>query len=1107
MMKHWFWGHVSAEWLITPSLAAQQAQQKPLLFSLRRFFPNAGSLCLLLLAVLGAAWFAWQVAIVPQSTDFDPDWEAARWITAADGSAPVAYFRYTLQLKAWPEVAVLTVAAQQTFTLAVNGVALGNNQGQFAPRAYIYDIRRALRIGVNVVAVRVANADLQLPALRALLELRKGATVYHYGSGESWHATAQSGLAHRRDAVASNAWSLPGFDAADWRPARSFPGKMDSIPYLSVNPRLYQQPLPRLWLRTDSPDACFFRLLDIPADAARVWLRLGSTAQTSIYLNGSLLTTLSGGWQPLPFRSASSRASYQAGLAVMLYEISPWLHPGHNALAIHVMAPAPLADGEIEQGAGKASVLADIMIEHSQGRNLWLEPSEAWRLVSHQVCGRLGTEQPPKRWPAAPLEPSSAPLLLPYLSAVSLISPSLLSIPANGWLVIGGAMAIVGLPWLVLGLLLGLRCSTAPRLIWRPLSLAVVPPLTLVCLLIVLARLPLFPHPWPYTWLWLEGLGALLLLDYAALAWAIWSSARLRASSIAILSEGGGAERKTVKTRTNTTVGSAIWLRLQNWRPLSSHCQATPRSLWRSWHFWGALAPIIVIAVLLSGYQLSYEPYWQDELSSYYAARGILSTGWPFFPSGFLYTKAELYSYLLAIWNALFGEHPALTRAISVGEYLVSLPLLYFAGRYLFSRRVAWLATAMLACSPLALIWSRQMRMYQQAQLLTLLTLLLFYGCLQRPARSRLIYGAALSLLATYLSHEETFIILPALLLCALCCRDRRRLSLSALWRSPSWQRAALLCGAGISAQLLLTHFSRPPVLGTDASQRPLIHFTINNFIFYAEMLFNPIASERTPWLFLNSIGLVLGCLQAVRRRDPRACYCVLFFLAAWLTLVYAFTLQADRYLYPLLPCYYLLSAYGTSGLIQRLGSATAAVADASLSPSEWNWRRLIGTRRLMLIGSSGLLCALLLIAPLIAMNASSLFLSRLLGLPYHRHYADYDLIGAYLRQHLRRGDVVIAVAPANCVRYYVGQVDYFFSIDRALYLMERHGQIIETASAAEALLNQDDFSAVLAEHTRIWIVSDNGPYEAAVRKRFIFPSDVHLVFEGYASALYLRGG
>ncbi|WP_376796158.1 glycosyltransferase family 39 protein [Thermogemmatispora sp.] len=1059
---------------------------------------------MLLLAAIGALWFAWQVIMVPQPGHFDPGWQDARWIAAVDGSAPVAYFRYALQLRTWPEAAVLTVAAQQTFALAVNGLSLGNNKGQFAPRAFLYDIRRALRIGTNVIAIRVANGDLQRPALRALLEIRSRTGTYRFSSGSTWRATAQSSLAHRLDGLVANAWSLPSFDATDWRPAQVLPEEQGAGPLLAVDPQPYRQPLPPLWLRANSPQACFVRLFDVPAGAIRIWLRLGSPARTSVYLNGTLLATLGGSLQSLPFRPISPAPGYRAGLPIALYDISPWLHTGRNTLAIYAVAQVPFADGQIELSSREIALLTDILIEGSQGQNLWLEPSPAWRLAKDSPCGLLKAEETSKSWlTVAPGIPSASPLL-PYLTTPSPLSPSLLSVPAKGWLVIMGTVGLVWVPWSGLGLLLAVSCAAAPRAIWRRLSLAVVPPLALEGLLIVLAREPALSCPFPYSGCWLWFLGTLLLLDYALLAWTLWWDSTRGQPRLPVVTEiAGNVERAATKTSARAS-SRKRWKSLQGWlRPLLALAAQAPLS----WRGWVALVPILVVAILLSGYQLAYEPYWQDELSSYYAARGIVTTGWPLFPSGFLYTKAELYSYLLAIWSLIFGEQPQMTRAISVGEYLLSLPLLYLAGCYFFSRRIAWLATAMLACSPLALTWSRQMRMYQQAQLFTLLTLLLFHRCLQRPAHSRLIYGVALSVLVAYLSHEETFIVLPSLLLCALCCRDRRQLSLAALCRSPAWQRAGLLCGAGITAQLLLAHFSHPPVLGTDASQRPLIHFTLNNFVFYTEMLFSPVVGERAPWLFLDSLCLVLGCGRAIREKEPRACYCALFLIAAWLMLTYGFSLQADRYLYPLLPCYYLLSAYGASGLVRAIGRLTMAVADGCVPSSGRSWEHVAAVQRLFLIGSSGLLCALLLIAPLIAINTSSPFLSRLLGLPDHRHYADYDLVGAYLRQHLRRGDVVIAVAPANCVRYYVGQIDYFFSIDRALYLMEQHGHIIETASGAEALLDQADLTAVLAEHARVWIVSDGGPYEAAVKKRFIFPPDLHLVFEGYASALYLRGG
>jgi len=136
-----------------------------------------------------------------------------------------------------------------------------------------------------------------------------------------------------------------------------------------------------------------------------------------------------------------------------------------------------------------------------------------------------------------------------------------------------------------------------------------------------------------------------------------------------------------------------------------------------------------------------------------------------------------------------------------------------------------------------------------------------------------------------------------------------------------------------------------------------------------------------------------------------------------------------------------------------------------------------------------------------------TLGVSRVLGLSYHRHFADYDLAGQYIQQHWQKGDIIISISPDIEMYYYVGQSDYYFSIDRALFLIEQHGHIVNTSTAAIALLNQQDFQAVLARHARVWLVSDHSQYEIAALRRFTFPADFHVVFEGARGIVYLRGG
>src|SRR5260370_4745800 len=76
-------------------------------------------LCLLL-ACLGMSWFACQDFLVPQPKSFTPDWHGATWVQTTDKNAPVAYFRYTVNLNALPDTAFITLQASQSYYLFLN---------------------------------------------------------------------------------------------------------------------------------------------------------------------------------------------------------------------------------------------------------------------------------------------------------------------------------------------------------------------------------------------------------------------------------------------------------------------------------------------------------------------------------------------------------------------------------------------------------------------------------------------------------------------------------------------------------------------------------------------------------------------------------------------------------------------------------------------------------------------------------------------------------------------------------------------------------------------------------------------------------------------------
>ncbi|MBO0784084.1 MAG: hypothetical protein J2P37_35205, partial [Ktedonobacteraceae bacterium] len=237
-------------------------------------------------------------------------------------------------------------------------------------------------------------------------------------------------------------------------------------------------------------------------------------------------------------------------------------------------------------------------------------------------------------------------------------------------------------------------------------------------------------------------------------------------------------------------------------------------------------------------------------------------------------------------------------------------------------------------------------------------------------------------------------------------------------------------------------------------------------------------------------------------RGDQRARYCALFALTAFLTLMLAFTMTADRYIYPLFPVYYLLGAYVLLYWLRalwRFGCQQLALGKT--------YRPAQHPLRILFACSTVLCCVSLLVLPALPLSGYNLFVSRMTGLTYRHRYVDYDNAGTYIQQHWRPGDIVISIAPAIITRYYAGHLDYFFSVDRALYLFEKDGRITDTPTGTAPLLNQGDFRAVASRHARIWVVTDKGLYQSTVQqgKRFVFPPGFRIVYNGYGASVYLR--
>ncbi len=1073
----------------------------------------------LLLACIGTSWFAYQIFLQPAPTTYAPDWHGAQWIQVTDGTSSLAFFRYTTNLAVLPDAAFVTIASSQVFDLFVNGHLVDTSykdfqQGQY-PQTYMYDVDSLLQTGINVFAVEVSNFNVHTPMLRMSTGLVFGNSTFYAGTGtDVWRATMRSDIVYPHVVTSSTplgSWTNTKFDASAWPLANSVNNPPQSAP-LTISPLLYKQPTPGNWLSIGPKNEAYYvRSFSTPFNISHAWLRLVAIGNAYIYLNGHLAYT----WNSEPNKNGaqvfnsnlgtteSTILQYQGGLIVGVFDITPYLQSGVNTLGVHVTAPT---SGEALSGLESlsTSMTADVLYNDSQGHQSWLLPDDnsqasPWHASSTFVDGWMQGSAKAFKWPV-PVSVNrpgkSGTLLLSDGTTRGIQTVSFMSL---GFTLLLCSCAVLGL-WLLVSLVYVRRFFRSRKDALATMSVAFVPALVCEGLLIILSFEPSIPQPFPYTWEW----GLVLIVIVVASFILLGLHVRSQHTQ---LSAPGTFSYDNGTTRLLSDASSSVESTNQVSESLLSNILAGLRKHW-------PIFLIVLLAVPLICYNLAYDPYWSDELTSMYAAKGILAHGFPVMPSGFIYPKGELYSYMLALSMLIFGDQMGAARILSVMEYLVSLPLLYIVGSYFFGRRVAIFATAMLAFSPIALTWGRQARMYEQAQLFTILTIYLVYRAMNERHRVYLIYLAIASIVVTYLSHEETFILLPAIVLWVIVTSsDEKRPAFAVLFQK-HWWIAGVIGASIIGIQLLAVRNTHPPVLGSDQSEIPFIQISTNNVAYYLKLIFAPWSFNKAvnpPVITLTSILAAIGCILAFRSTDSKAKYCAWLFLGSFLTLMLVFTLRSDRYLYPIFPIYYLVAAYAVQRMFKALWTLVQPDSQRTLRNGRSSASANRGYISAFVVVAAWLtamsFAASILIMPALPLDNYNVFISQLTGYSYHRHYADYDGIGQYMQQHWRKGDIVITINPALTTLYYVGHLNYYFSIDRALFIIEKDGHIVETATGASPLLNQSDLLAAMTPNTRIWLLSDNGPYQAAMLNRFTMPAGFHLVYEGYQSAIYVSGG
>ncbi len=128
-----------------------------------------------------------------------------------------------------------------------------------------------------------------------------------------------------------------------------------------------------------------------------------------------------------------------------------------------------------------------------------------------------------------------------------------------------------------------------------------------------------------------------------------------------------------------------------------------------AWLSWLPTVGICALAAVLRFYRIDAQSLWYDEgISAFQLTRSFPEIA----RAAAMDTHPPLYYWLLKAWGAVFGNSEIGLRSLSAVAGVAAVALTWLLGRDLFGRATAAVAALLLACSPLAVYYGQEVRMY-----------------------------------------------------------------------------------------------------------------------------------------------------------------------------------------------------------------------------------------------------------------------------------------------------------------------------------------------------------------------------------------------------------
>jgi dolichyl-phosphate-mannose-protein mannosyltransferase len=1066
-----------------------------------RQLPRAARWSLVLVLVCGSVlgYFVFCTFATPLRRQYQLDFGTSQWIGPGE-LAPVAHFRRNVFLNTAPEQAWLEVAATDSFDVIINGKTIGTESNPKTRIAQIYDIKKYLKPGTNVIAISVTRTSY--PGSARLLvcgSFKEPANKPTFVvSDEGWRVTPKTGIVQ-----GTEEWVSPLVQEEVWpRAQRVNIERPGDITWVDTNPLLLRLALSGKWITSEnaSREAVFSTTVNAGRSRPETWIQVASSGSLDLLVNGKLITSAAVSelkqpkipplpklaiepsetekiqtasppptvvrppqndkQPPSPSPTASPSTTPTAArpgnvvvesTAVSLeeptlkaYDISYWIKKGRNTIV-----------AAVRNTQGPASFLASGFMVRKDGSIAKFESNADWRVGGHPS----GQEQHAVETSSngdAPWgylkQKLGDPAILSDFDAVT--KPLVVIL-----LTTVGTMAL----WL-------LACRFVATARKEPIRYTLArdavfhAPIIVGLLFLLLPGYDIrFPTEWPFRPAFV-GLAVLMLVTIRLLHFVPgpWTAADL------------GARFRQIKAAVAADV-----------------------------------VPYLLLAAIIGlGFAFRYNDFGamsfdHDEYGLVQKSKGILELGFPFNrvageikPA----TTYELSIYPMAIARLFFGDSEWAMRLHSLVMGTLCIGLMALMGRRLFNWKTGLIAAFIYACLPINIRWAQNAFYPQQCQFMAMLTFWLFYeGIRVRPFNHRFLTAATVTFCATYLSWEGSAFIIPALLVALLVVRWGES------WWLREWHlyRCVFFMGALVIAQLCWRNLGSSKYLQIGFSNANLA----GPSLFFLQYGWQPMYYVNQLLLSENHVFFTLMTLIGIPFywRQPAFRYVVTLIGALLFCHTNLIAALSPRYCLYYQPLVILSGVAATVALYDRVLLFARRESDSVVAHAVAHFAG-IGLIVLLFIQSNE---SVMRLYSLHGPDATFGFMTRLGIYRYdHRGAAEY------VASHSQPGDIIIVSIPHVFERYAKIQGDYYIDgvLAKKITYNEKFTEprFMDKFRGYPTIRSLKELREVTSRGRRTWLVfSPYGGFRTlnSPETRVYLRQYAKVVFESYRAKVLLIGG